>query len=828
MRPIVVFMQKDGREVLRESGGLPDSWYASFDDNGFIDVPGPDRPAVLFWPHEIRYDATPDPLKGEKPFDIATNLGVAGAQNQEEKHRHEREVYSAFCNTIAVHVAFLDAEETGDVSKYLKLDAFGKLAKWGRDFKGALCERFTHRTNTTHILVVVVKGEQVQTSEEGLRNFDAMLKEAGFADCYILDNDLGRGASGQQYHASEVWVTMPERLLLFFVLAEEKGRLAGGGVTKVWQAFESRLSYVTRRTQNDADMLEDVRGILTAKDSRDCLNLGDVPRLSFEKVVLNSEPEALSLWGGWSDYPVDKLGASCREKQRCDPEKWGVVKESASNISRAIPECRELLSEWLESAVHCSPAVISHVDEIEKAVKCEIDKIDEIEKSASESQNPGDKGNAGVKINRVSSISDAIENIMKKEVERQEALRSLLLRHRPGTEHAPNSGNETLAEAVKRAQCHYVGFWRGCVYLAVMASMAGWVIRRATLALGSTPLFAIVLSLAFAAGGFIMLAIMLFFQRMAGDAAVEKLRATAKRADAAFAEKDLETRRLVFNARERHCRLVRLGKLTQIKSQLQRVREVMRKEMEGAATTRRGAEDGDSATKKARGNGLLASFEKCTVQTFVGLPIDDSAGDGRDSARDLGKKLVSKWKQWCNEKDSVSIGGGQMHNGYFPAAFFCREIRGFLLDFQKGLRRKALQAVVSAPAQGGQTGVFEQLKEWCRIRHDNASRESLASEFASADVKDISLWSCAIQRFFVPQDPSPEARDGGHIADAWESGIKEDLKIVEGNVDEHCEVISSSLIDEARTFALFYREMPVFLNCNSNGVLSFRRRDEDA
>lgn len=827
MRPIVVFMQKDDREVLRRSGGLPDSWYASFDDNGFLDVPGVERPAIVFWPHDIRYDAPPDLLKAEKPFDIATNLGVDGAQDQEEKHRHEREVYSAFCNTIAVHVAFLDAEEAGDVSKYLKLDAFGKLAKWGRDFKEALAERFTHRTSTTHILVIVVRGEQVQTSEEGLRDFDSMLKEAGFADCYILDNDLGRGASGLQFHASDVWVSMLERLLLFFVLAEEKGRLTGCGVTKIWQAFESRLSYVPMRTHGCDDKLGGVRGILAAKDSRGSLKLWDLPRLSFEKLSLNSEPERLKLWGGWSDYPVDKLGAACRDKQRCDPEKWNLVKESAKDISRAIPECRAMLSEWLGSTVHGSPAIITHVDEIESVVDCEIEKIDEIETSADKSQGQDYMCDAGVKANRVSTISKAIESIMEKEVARQEALRSLLPRNTSETRRGSVAQDETLAEAVKRAQRHYVGFWRGAGYLAVTASMAGWVIWRATFALGSSPLFAIVLSVAFAAGGFIMLATMLFLQRMAGDSAVEKLRDAAKRSDDAFAEKDLETRRLVFSARERHCRLVRLGKLTQIKNQLQRVREVMRKEMEGAVTTRRGAEDGGPATKKDARSGLLESFEKCTVQTFAGLPIDDSAGDGRKRAKDLEEALVGKWEKWC-EKDSVSIGDGQMHNGYFPAAFFCHEIRSFLVDFLKDLRRKALQAVVSAPTQVNHKGVFEQLKEWCTIRHDNARCKDLASEFASGNVEDVSLWSRAIQRFFVPQDPSTGVRASTGFADAWEHEIKEALKNDAGNVDEHGDVITSTLIDEARAFALFYREMPVLLNCSANGILSFRRRDEDA
>ena len=248
MRPIVVFMQEDKREALRKVGGLPDDWITAFDDNGFLTTSAEGRPAILFWPHKISYKKGPEAVNTDKPFDVAAYLGATAAEEGEEKRRHEREVYSAFCNTVAVHIVFLEPEKKGDVSKYLQLHSFGELAEWGRSFKMALDQRFPKRTNAKHILVVVVSGEQIKTSREEILNFKSMLNDSGFSRFYLLDHDLGRGKSGKNFHATDVWSIMLERLLLFFVLTEESGADLDSNCkakSLIWQAFECRIPSIS-------------------------------------------------------------------------------------------------------------------------------------------------------------------------------------------------------------------------------------------------------------------------------------------------------------------------------------------------------------------------------------------------------------------------------------------------------------------------------------------------------------------------------------------------------------------------------------------------------
>ena len=527
-------MPEEDREALRNCGGLPDVWFTSFDANGFLDVPADERPAVLFWPHEISYEVPSGSSDGDRPFDVIAYLGERPAAEQSEKQLHEREVFSAFCNTVAVHIVFLRAETPGDVRKYLHLHSFGELAKWGRSFKGALGSRFHERPTATHVLVVIIDGEQVRTSDEELKSFNAMLEDSGFAGCYILDNNLGLGASGKAFHSSDVWPIMIERLLLYFVLAEETGSLAVEPtcMIKIWQAFECRIPCTIVKSDESNYQMDDVRGIIeSAKGSSsdsDLLRLNDLPVLTREEIKPCSRHEKLSIWAGWSDYPVDKLGEECIAWQRSDREKWGKVRECVQSIRDIISKCRRSMSDWLGNRVHVSPAVKSHIDELTRAIEIEHDGI-------VKGQTDEGRDDKGEDVPR-RSVAELLKLMLEKDDERQRALHSLQVRRDLNKRDSQRLHEETLADSVLKAQDHYVGLGRAAVWLGMTVAMAGWVIWRVVDVLGGTPFFALTLSLAFAAGGFSMMSFMRIRQRFAGDKAVKLLIAAANDADQAFSE----------------------------------------------------------------------------------------------------------------------------------------------------------------------------------------------------------------------------------------------------------------------------------------------------
>ncbi len=814
-------MPEENREALRNCGGLPDAWLTSFDANGFLDVPADGRPAVLFWPHQIKYEVPSGSSNGEKPFDVIAYLGERPAAEQSEKQLHEREVFSAFCNTVAVHIVFLKAETEGDVTKYLHLHSFGELAKWGRSFKEALGARFHDRPMAAHVLVVVIEGEQVKTSDEELQSFNSMLEDSGFACCYILDNNLGLGASGKAFHSSDVWPIMLERLLLYFVLAEETGSLAiePTCMIKIWQAFECRIPCTIVKSGESNDQMDDVRGIIesaggSSSDS-DLLRLNDLPSLTREEIKPCSHHEKLSVWAGWSDYPVEKLGEECVAWQRSDLEKWGKVRECVQSIRDIISKCRRSMSGWLGNRVHVSPAVKSHIDELTRAIDVEHDGI--VKGQTGEGR--ADKGENASR----SSVAELLKLMLEKDDERQRALHSLQVQRDLNERDSQRSYGETLAESVLKAKNHYVGLGRAAVWLGLTVAMAGWVIWRVVDVLGGTPVFALTLSLAFASGGFAMMSFMRTCQRFAGDKAVKLLIAAADEADKAFSEKDMAARELVFNAQSRHCHLVRLGMLAQVKKQLERVLEVIREELKRAVTARERQENDDPGHV----NGLMQVFNEKTITLFDNLWLKDGDVAEKANRPSFQDRFVEEWKKCCKE-DSVSIDGGQFHNGYFPAAFYYREIRKFLIEFQKNRKREILQDAINhsaADTENKSNDILAQLTKWCKLRHTEAN-----SEFASADLgKDNSLWSQTIQRFFVPEDSVKSTQQGGGSNDVWKTGVEQELDRRTGNIEEKYDVKTSGFIDESKTFALFYRELAVVLKCDEgNGVLSFGRKDDEA
>ncbi len=819
MRPIVVFMQEDKREALRIGGGLPDDWITTFDGNRFLKTSAEGRPAILFWPHKISYKKSPDSVDRKNPFDVATYLGATAAMEGEEKRRHEREVYSAFCNTVAVHVVFLEPEKKGDVSKYLQLHSFGELAEWGRSFKTALDQRYQKRTNANHILVVVVSGEQVQTSKDEILSFKSMLNDSGFSRFYLLDHDLGRGKSGKNFHATNVWRIMLERLLLFFVLAEESGTdldVNCKAKSLIWQAFECRIPSIAVRSQTCLDDKD--RAWLVDEMLRDA----DVNGLSFAKMPKFPEHpyrnanesfacEKLKLWGGWSAYPVGKLFAICKDRQSVDSEGWREIRSLVMKIGNLVSQCRQTLSNWLRLQVHQRPALKTYIGKMRDVMDGEGINATSgfaVKDSKTDSTDSG---------NRTQSISEIVDKILEYEYKCQRALESLRLRDDLKTRISSRHGDETLAESVHRAQCHYVGLFKGVLYMGAMSAMFGWVIWRATIVLGCTITFTMLISGAFAFGMFAMLFTMLGLQRIFGDRAVNKLRDKAHEANLAFREKDLCARRLSFYARARHCNLVRIGMLANLKGQLDRLCKVLERELKTTLSDGREVEnvdvEGDS--------GLIRDFEKMTVKTLDDVQLFEEPADVEKQKSSFKDQLIDKWRQLC-KSDVVVIDGAPYSFGYFPVAYFYQEIRTFLIEQQKERKRSALgRAIARSELDAGSGGnVLNELKEWCYLCHKNC-----CSEFASGDVRDLVNWPQTLQRFYIPQDPKPTS--SAEHNDAWQIAVATKVGETKGNAYETAEVRTSRIIDETRTFALFYRELEVELDCQGTGVLVLRRKDEE-
>ena len=820
MRPIVVFMQEDKREALRKGGGLPDEWITAFDDNGFLTTSAEGRPAILFWPHKISYKTGPDAVNTDKPFDVAAYLGATAAEEGEEKRRHEREVYSAFCNTVAVHIVFLEPEKKGDVSKYLQLHSFGELAEWGRSFKMALDQRFPKRTNAKHILVVVVSGEQIKTSREEILNFKSMLNDSGFSRFYLLDHDLGRGKSGKNFHATDVWSIMLERLLLFFVLAEESGADLDANCkakSLVWQAFECRIPSISVHSQtglDDKDRAWLVDEML--KDSHaNMLNFPGMPKFPehpYRNANESFEYEKLNFLRGWSAYPVEKLFAICKERQKVDSEGWREIRPIVIKISNLVSQCRQTLSSWLRLQVHQNPAVKTYIGNMQDVMN------DEGNNATSRFAVKDAKPDSTDSGNKTQSISETVDKILENEYKCQNALKSLRLRDeylKPRI--SSRCGNETLAESVYRAQSHYVGLFKGVFCMGAMSAMFGWVIWRATMVLGCTPIFTMLLSGAFAFGMFAMLLTMLGFQRRAGDKAVNKLREKAHEANLAFREKDLYARRLKFYARTRHCNLARVGMLANLKRQLDGVCKVLERELKTTQADPREAENVDAEGE----NGLMRDFEKMTVKTFNDVRLSEEPADVETQRSSFKNRLIDKWKQLCKSADVV-IDGAPYSFGYFPAAYFYQEIHTFVIEQQKERKRKALYRAVarskSNPTSRG--NALEELKEWCYLRHTECN-----SEFASGDVRDLVNCPQTLHHFYIPIDPG--SKSSTEHNDAWKIAVEEKLSETKDNVYENADVKTSRIIDETRTFALFYRQLEVELDCQDIGVLLLRRKDEE-
>jgi hypothetical protein len=748
-----------------------------------------DAPTLYVWEHEIDYGRGAELAAriAERPADIPVFFGMAEATDDEQKQANEVEI-TRLLDSVVVHVVFLDNRESGGRG-YAEFRSFAEIAAWSRHFNKVLGIRFPNENalrNTENVLLIVARGEQVKVSREELDDFNGCIEELNaFKSCYFLDYNLSVDDSHELFHSRAVWNVMVGRLLLGFLLSQEK---TGNGNSskpvwlrpgvKIWRAaecvaevsgdflerrVERALGKASSLLQNWVDSEKDVSAFCT-DDPVDGLETGE---LSPNSAVERDIPS-----GGWSEFEAEACA-----KEAADPGRW----------DGALKAVRQAVTEWKQKQ---KSAESDGGQEAEKVFQWVHDVPGRVF-----SLTQGLFGALGKERAAVESCgSDALE-LRWNAVVKAEQMRCETLRR------AQNEARE-----LKRAQNHYVGLGFGLVVVAAVSVLCGWVLHQLIAGLEGSIVYSIWLAASTALGAFGAFGLVLFLHWRAGRNGTLALLETCKVADNQMGERHARSREIVEAAIGTRARLRRMNRRFRAWTLLERVKSVVVTETQ-SATARVGHD------VPAEVEGIVPKTAAQRRQAFEGLTrkaigplnplrcdpanLDDEVERWWGKERAEGENFRALWMQLCKID--------RFNAGHFPVRVFIRNIREFVSRFNNRIRGLAVAGVV----QSNQYEVRKGLLEWVR----NDVMQSSVRQFVSGSID--ALHDCEAKQLpaliFV-QDKQDEL----------------DVGALRAAIGSHAglhgfELIPSALLESAGQLSFLYQEFVVGFDRNADtGHLTFK------
>lgn len=724
-KPIVVLIPEKERKKLREAGILPPETFRTFRassrQNG---GDGPDG-SILLWPHSLDYARGVELAEGlsERPADIPAFFGIPTGATEEQRQADEREVAALLGSTV-VHVVFLDTRKAK--GGYAEFGSFGALADWCRSFRKALNVRFPHESalrQADNVLVVVVRGQQVQTTPGELSAFrECIGAGAPFVSCYFLDYNLHVGGTEELFHSTVVWDAMLSRLLLAFLLsrgdthATPVWRRPG---IKVWRAGECvvRTDAPLRRRTVDGVLTHalvllhgNVDGMV---DAADAFRLFDdrsgeaPPALDLQPLVPDAERTDLPDPDPDLDRPQRHVGvdgwAEFNSAELVDwtgrPGRW----------TQGLEDARSGFREWVLKHPPADPGtdsvVFRKIHEEPSALFRFVERLAALVRGRGPS---GERG-ASTGADELHSLWMAVAS---KDAERRATLARL----------------EAESREFEAGRRHYVGRGFGMVIVGAVSLACGWVLHRIVSAFvagtGVAPAIgslwlSLVLAGSVFAGSLAAFFLVVGLHGLAGRRAAERVLETSRAADRAMIERDERARRMVAGAMDMRSALRLRGLRFRVLSLLRRVDAILETELQPESVLvndqepdEDGAAGADPAAAAAA-NPREAFLRK--TRSVVGplgaefgpeaeLELDAVVrawwGGGAEEVppeAEPEEDFLTLWRRLCRE-DAENA-------GHFPARTFVSGIRRFTRRFTEVVRRLVEDRAVEANVDHVRDGV---------------------------------------------------------------------------------------------------------------------------
>lgn len=678
----VVVIPESERETLRGGGVIPEGFFRDLDGDGKKDG------RILMWPHELDYGA--GTVEEGRPVDLAEFFGLGPSDSPEEKREKER-LLAPVLRLPVVHIVFLDDREGPD--GYAKFRSFAEAGAWAKRLQQAMETRFPRESGLAHVpraLVLVANTEQVKVSEDELTQFNECVGMGKlFTSCYYLDYNLRMGVDGDLYHAADIWDVAVGRLLLAFVLSQEKdseGKARpyfGEPGIKLWRSADCRagLDPVAETAaigqalgEASKKLREHLETDLAVEVEESSPADADALKANMDKVLGPLFPAAgekkAESWRssprwGWSDFKAPKCLTITRDDDRT---RWHAALDG---VKEAFPGWKRKRRE---------PGIEKEVADIYKGVHASVSnltpQIGRLVRRLRERDAKGDLEDNWIAMEQAERNREAIlEDMAKNTVE------------------------------FERARARYAGFGFGFLVFAVVSLALGWIGYRVAAIV--VPLFglsdALKVPLALVAFGCMAvgsLAAMLMAtigHWRAGKRGMEELQRESFAADGELAKRDDEARKITAegmaadDAGRIRARRFRAWAL------LERLQTMIETEMSLPVARGRtaGEDDAASVVDAPKGAGSRGSVRKAflreTRREFGPCPLPNNS-----EVRKLIGTQEEKWRQetFAELWRRLSAGDDRLA-GHYPARRVVPELRravaGYVESVRKNLRTAAVE-----------------------------------------------------------------------------------------------------------------------------------------
>lgn len=754
IKPIVVIMPKADREALQTCGALPASMFSVFgDESGTVSESlSLDAPALYLWKHEIDYRRGAELAAriADRPADIPVFFGMAEAEDDDQKQANEVEI-TRLLDSVVVHLVFLDNREDAGRG-YAEFRSFAEIAAWSRDFNKVLKGRFPNENalrSTENVLVIVARGEMIKVSQDELNNFNGCIGEfTAFKSCYFLDYNLSVDKSGTLFHSRAVWNVMVGRLLLGFLLSQEKDGGANSSLPiwlkpgiKIWRAAEcvAEVSedFIKKQVEKALGTAFSLLQNFIDNDKVAQKFSADTPVAGLENWELTpgdvSESETPSC--GWSEFQAE----ACASKI-ANPGRW----------IGALKAVRQVVAEWKQRKLAGESDGGQESQTLFQLTHDVPGRVFPLTQGlfAALAQDRAALGGNG---------ADELQKRWDAVVVAEQERRATLLRL------------QKEAAELSRAQNHYVGLGFGLVVVAAISVMCGWVLHQLIIGLNGNIIYSIWLAGVTALGAFGAFCLVHFLHWRNGCKGTLALIETCRAADTQMRARHAKSKEIIEAAISTRARIRRMNRRFRAWTLLERIKAVVISEIQ-PETALVAHEEPTEITSSSTENTLQRRrlFERLTRKAIGPLKpsradfpvLDKEVREWWEEERSEGDNFHGLWRQLCKID--------RFNAGHFPVSVFVRTIREFVSRFNNHVQNLVMVGVL----QDNQEVVKTKLLAWLindilksSVRQfvsgsidslqDCEDRQQSAMIFVQAKQDELDSLNTAINQY--------EDRHGGYI-----------------------------------------------------------------
>jgi len=790
--PIVVAAPGKARTRLRYSDALPQHLLRDIEKEPLWEEQS--DPGIYLWPFDISYPES-DALLAKAQERVADVPAFFGMDTRVvEKDHQERMLVRFLFDSVVVHILFLNNEATDTTpgtrernETYAEFGAtFKDIIRWSENLKKVVNIRFPKKKpNAQHILVLIACEEQVKASSEDIKRLEGLIgKNKVFTACYFLDYNLQLGSG--LYHSEYLWDVTVGRFLCALMLSQEdngdlrKPLWENGGV-KVWRASTCTISVPpassqeVRRSLGDAvQRLRELVGqdeeMAEFKLMRDVV----VPRRFTEEPepcwhLPAPDPKAWEFRGIPLSILVHRNWSGLRASEYCSEV------SSPAHWEEAFGKLRSARVGWSKSKEHRPKDYTTDVRDCfttvhyqPGAVKRFVDEFDSKRKAVHDFLKKDHSGD------------------WKKISDEEEARRRLLRELEEDT------------REFEKAQAHYIGLGTTALIMGSTTLFAALMLWHLYL----FQLFGVGFSTIVQLSGMVFLGsaaaclLLMMLHNRAGNNAAGKIMEKCVAADGIMRRRNKLVRDMFFDSVGKRDTLALQCVRFRTNRLMQRVLFILEKELAARLSSLLEPDEKNVSPPNPEDypdpDLVRENYLRLTRTEMGPLSINDTSceagyiegyvkgrpADGKESFFDL-------WKRLCLEDGNQA--------GYFPAAMFISQIRGFIVRFLGETHHQIFRRSIRNGGEDLRKAFKQYTENVHRLPEGPLLSASLSSYFGTQ--RRILFISSSFFDFrFKGSD-----------------GKKEPMREYE-----------SQLLETTHTAALYYQEFDVSFELGDSDVLTFR------